>query len=56
MWFEMKYSSKKSITELVALITKEMRQREEQVKRQQDEVQKTKNEFNALSRKDGGNL
>ena len=33
-----------------------MRQREDQVKRQQDEVLKIKNDFNALSKKEGGNL
>lgn len=55
-WWELKYSTKKSLAELCALITKEMRTRDDQVKRQQDEVNKIRNEYSAVTKKEGGNL
>lgn len=55
-WWELKYSTKKSLAELCALITKEMRTRDDQVKRQQDEVNKIRNEYAAVTKKEGGNL
>lgn len=55
-WNQLKYSTKRSLLELTALITKNMRQSDEQIKKFLEEQSIMKQKISAQSKKEGGSL
>jgi hypothetical protein len=55
-WNQLKYSTKRSLLELTALITKNMRQSDEQIKKNLEEQSNLKQRIASMTKKEGGNL
>lgn len=55
-WNTLKYSTKRSLMELTAVITKNMRQSDEQIKKNLEEQSSLKQKITSMTKKDQGNL
>ena len=55
-WNTLKYSTKRSLMELTALITKNMRQSDEQIKKNLEEQSQLKQKIASMTKRDQGNL